>query len=206
MISKLRGRIEEIKDFSLILNVNGISYEVYIPTSILQTFRETQEIEIFTIHYYQLEKNKLTPFLIGFRNEVEREFFEQLISVSGVGAKVAIKALRYPIAQIAVAIDRADEKFLSSLPGLGKQKARLIIAKLQGKVGKYALVKEGEKVEISLPSDIKEEALEVLLKLEYKKKEAEEMIKQALERNPIVNSSEELLNEIYKAKIKDGRR
>ncbi|HDL09690.1 MAG TPA: hypothetical protein ENG39_00350 [Candidatus Omnitrophica bacterium] len=201
MISKLKGIIEQVLEYSVLLKVNHISYEIYIPVSILHSFKPEQEVELYTIHYYQQEGNKLTPFLIGFRNEIEREFFEHLTGVSGIGPKMAIKALKYPIAQIAIAIDRGDERFLSALPGIGKQRARQIIAKLQGKVGKYALVREGEKKISGVPSDIREEALEILLKLEYKKKEAEEMIEQALIRNPGITSSEELLNEIYKSRI-----
>lgn len=201
MISKLKGRIEQIREFSLILEVNHIAYEVFVPISILYTFKQNQNIELYTMHYYHQEGNKLTPFLIGFRNEIEREFFEHLIGVSGIGPKTAVKALKYPISQIAIAIDKGDERFLSALPGIGRQRARQIIAKLQGKVGKYALVREGEKKISTISSDIREEALEILLKLEYKKKEAEEMIEQALIHNPNITSCEELLNEIYKSRI-----
>jgi Holliday junction DNA helicase RuvA len=201
MISKLKGKIEQILEYSLILKANHIWYEIFIPISILNTFKQGDEVELYTIHYYHQDGNKLTPYLIGFRNEIEREFFEHLIGVSGIGPKMAVKALKYPVAQIAIAIDRGDERFLSTLPGIGRQRARQIIAKLQGRVGKYALVKEGEKKPPAIPSDIREEALEILLKLEYKKKEAEEMIEQALIRNPGISSSEELLNEIYKSRI-----
>jgi len=143
----------------------------------------------------------MVPVLVGFRNEIEREFFEQLMKVSGIGVKVAIKVLKYPVSQVAVAIDRGDDKFLSSLPGIGIQKARLIIARLQSKVARYALVQEGEKKTVKLPSGIEEEALEILLQLQYKRKEAEEMIQKALLRKPDAKEAEDILNEIYKVKI-----
>jgi Holliday junction DNA helicase RuvA len=204
MISKLKGKVEYIKDNGLIVNVNGLSYEVWVPLSILSTLPpEGQEVELITLHYYHMEGNKITPILVGFRNEIEREFFEQLTTVSGIGPKVAVKALKYPIPEIAVAIDRGDERFLSSLPGIGRQKARQIIAKLQGKVGKYALIRE-EAEFVERKPDVKEEALQILLKLQYKKKEALEMIEQAYKRRPKIQDVEELLNEIYRGRISEN--
>ena len=143
----------------------------------------------------------MIPVLVGFRNEIEREFFEQLMKVSGIGVKVAIKVLKYSVSRVAVAIDRGDEKFLSSLPGIGVQKARLVIARLQSKVAKYALVQEGDKKTAALPFGIEEEAFEILLRLQYKRKEAEDMIQKALIRKPDAKEAEDILNEIYKVKI-----
>ncbi|MDP8234301.1 MAG: Holliday junction branch migration protein RuvA [Candidatus Saelkia tenebricola] len=201
MISRLKGKIEEILENKIILNVNDISYEILVPDSVLQSLTKDDDALLITTHFYQTEANRMVPVLVGFRNEVEREFFEQLMKVSGIGVKVAIKVLKYPVSHVAIAIDRADEKFLSSLPGIGIQKARLIIAKLQGKVAKYALVQEGEKKNIVSFVGIEEEALEILLRLQYKKKEAEDMIQKALIRNPGAQEAEDILNEIYKVKI-----
>ncbi len=201
MISRLKGRIEEILKNSIILNAGNISYEVLVPDSVLQSFAKDEEVVLITTHFYQTEGNRMVPVLVGFRNEIEREFFEQLMKVSGIGVKVAIKVLKYPVSQVAVAIDRGDDKFLSSLPGIGLQKARLIIARLQSKVARYALVQEGEKKTVKLPSGIEEEALEILLQLQYKRKEAEEMIQKALLRKPDAKEAEDILNEIYKVKI-----
>jgi holliday junction DNA helicase RuvA len=203
MISRLKGIISEVRENSVVVLSGAFGYEVLIPDSVLQGLDRDQEIELVIYSYYQTEGNKMVPVLIGFRNYVEREFFENLIKISGIGAKVAIKALKYPVSQLAVAIDRGDEKFLSSLSGIGQQKARLIIARLQGKVGKYALVQEGVKKFFKVDNSIKDEALDVLLQLQYKKSEAEEMIERAFIRNPEPQSVEELLNEIYRVRVSD---
>lgn len=201
MIARLKGVIRDIKESSIIISSGDFGYEVLVPDSVLQGLDKGQEIDFVIYSYYQTEGNKMIPVLIGFRNYVEREFFENLIKISGIGAKVAIKALKYPVSQLAVAIDRGDEKFLSSLPGIGQQKARLIIARLQGKVGKYALVQEEVKKFLKVDSGIRDEALDVLLQLQYKKSEADEMIEKAFIRNPNPNNVEELLNEIYKIRV-----
>jgi Holliday junction DNA helicase RuvA len=139
------------------------------------------------------------PVLVGFLNEVERDFFLEFIKVSGIGPRAAVKALNKAIGEIAQAIDRGDTKYLKTLPGIGEQKAREIVAKLQGKMGKFTLMRD--RVAVQGPSTalrgIEEEALHILLQLQYKKPEAEEMIKKAFERQPRLSTSEELLNEIY---------
>jgi Holliday junction DNA helicase RuvA len=206
MISRIRGVVREFSEQHLLLEVNGISYEVLVPSSILRALPDRLgpggEVELVTFHYQQLEVGRGVPVLVGFLNEIEREFFVRFISVAGIGPRAALKALALPIAAIAQAIDEGDLSLLRSLPGIGEQRAKEIVAKLQGKVGKYALIptKEGllpEPAE-SGSSTVEEEAVAVLVQLEYKKSEAKEMVRAALSRNPKVKSSEELLNEVYR--------
>lgn len=204
MISGIEGKIIEKKENTIIVNVNGICYEVLVPAIILNSIVRNQgvngNISLTTFHYLQTAPSKSIPILVGFSNEVEKEFFTKFISVSGVGPKVAVKALNKPISRIADAIANGNEKLLSSLPGIGKRKAREMIAKLQGKVGKFGLIQDrdveaGEEI---VSEDIKQEAIEVLLQLQYKKREAKKMIKQVLENNPDISSTESLLNQVYK--------
>ena len=205
MISRVRGTVREIGDLQVLLEVNGIGYDVFIPSSILRILPErlepNGEIELVTFHYQQLEVGRGIPVLIGFFNEVEREFFVRFISVAGIGPRAALKALTLPIAVIAQAIDEGDLSLLRSLPGIGEQRAKEIVAKLQGKVGKYALIQAREPLPAPAQAEdsaIEDEAVAILVQLEYKKTEAKEMIRAALQRNPKVKSSEELLNEVYR--------
>ena len=205
MISRLRGTVRDIGELQVLLEVNGVSYDVFVPASLLRALPERLgpdgEIELVTFHYQQLEVGRGVPVLIGFFNEVEREFFSRFISVSGIGPRAALKALSQPIAVIAQAIDEGDLSLLRSLPGIGEQRAKEIVAKLQGKVGKYALM-QGKDARPAIPEDgrsaVEDEAVTVLVQLEYKKTEAKEMVRVALQRNPSVKSSEELLNEVYR--------
>ncbi len=207
MISRLRGIVREIGELQLLLDVNGVGYEVLVPSSILRVLPERMgsngELELVTFHYQQLEVGRGIPMLIGFLNEIEREFFIRFISVSGVGPRAALKALKLPIAAIAQAIDDGDLSLLRSLPGIGEQRAKEIVAKLQGKVGKYALIRTKEVTATVEPADaarnaLEDEAVAVLVQLEYKKAEAKQMVQAALERNPRMKTSEELLNEVYR--------
>ncbi len=206
MISRIRGIVREVSELQLLLEVNGISYEIFVPPSVLRALPERLgpdgDIELVTFHYQQLDVGRGIPVLIGFLNEIEREFFERFITVAGIGPKAALKALTQPIAVIAQAIDEGDLVLLKSLPGIGDQRAREIVAKLQGKVGKFGLIQtakaDGLPGTAQAPSAVEEEALAVLLRLEYKKPEAKQMIQTALERNPKAKTAEDLLNEIYR--------
>jgi len=101
------------------------------------------------------------------------EFFEALITVGSIGPKTAARAFSEPMARIAQAIDAGDYAFLVKLPGIGQQKARDIVAKLQGKVTKFLLIRDAERRSAEPIPDFGEEALAVLLQLQYKRSEAE---------------------------------
>ncbi len=202
MIARIKGHIVEKKENAVVVNVSGIFYEVFVPTSVLQRLDETQgadgTVTLITHHYMQVGPSSAVPVLVGFLNEVEKDFFLQFISVSGIGPKAAVKALNRSIAEIASAIDKGDGAFLKTLPGIGQQKAKDIIAKLQGKVGRFGLIRdEAVSREKEQPEAFEEEALAVLVQLQYKKPEAEAMVRKALERNPAICTAEALLNEIY---------
>lgn len=205
MIARISGKIIEKGTNNLIIDVGGICYEILVPAIVMQRLDQkdtnSQMVNLITYHYHQVESSRSTPVLIGFLNEVEKEFFEVFITVSGIGPRAALKALIQPISSIAKAIDEADINFLKSLPGIGQQKARDIIAKLQNKVGKFGLIQDNKLRERETKSkDIEEEALFVLVNLEYKKHEAVKMIKEALQNCPELQTTEELLNQVYKQK------
>ena len=207
MIVRISGKLVEKKEHSLVVNVNGMFYEIIVPSSVLHRIDETKDedgnIHLITYHYFQISPSKGTPLLIGFINEVERDFFQQFIKVSGIGPRAAVKALDKPICDITRAIDGGDINYLKTLPGIGMQRAKEIVAKLQGKVGKFGLIQDKRAVSQDKHSSPlwQEEALEVLLQLQYKKHEAENMIQKALGRSASMNTAEELLNEIYRQKV-----
>jgi len=208
MIGRISGKVIQCGVNCILLDTGGISYEVLLPQAVMQRLQQQlkpdRQISLVTYHYFQVEPSRSTPILVGFFNEVERDFFEVFITVSGIGPRAAMKALNQPISLIAKAIDEADIGFLTSLPGIGQQRAREIVAKLQNKVGKFALIQDGsQKKEKSKADDnIVDEAIAVLMQLEYKKQEAQNMIKKALERGGNIGSTEELLNQVYRQKKK----
>lgn len=203
MISRIAGKVIEKGVNYLVLDTGDLCYEVLIPQTVMQRMDENIDgngkLTLLTFHYHQVEQSKSIPVLIGFLNDIERDFFEIFITVSGIGPKAALRALNKPISQIAQAIDEADLSFLKSLPGIGEQRAKEIIAKLQNKVGRFGLIQDRRLKEASTKTkDIADEALAVLMQLEYKKPEASAMIKKALENSSEIETTEELLNVVYK--------
>lgn len=206
MISRISGKVVEKGLNYLVLDLGPLSYQVYIPACVAQgldsVLSSDGKISLLTYHYYQVEQAKSIPILIGFLSQVEKDFFEIFITVSGIGPRAALKALNKPISLIAKAIDEGDLVSLKSLPGIGEQRAKEIVAKLQNKVGKFGLIQDralGAKIEVK---NISQEALDVLLQLEYKRNEASEMIKKVFATNSDVSTTEELLNLVYKQKNK----
>jgi holliday junction DNA helicase RuvA len=212
MIVKLSGQLVEKKENSLVINLNGLFYEVLIPMAVLSRIADgvddKGQVELFIYHYIQLSPGNAFPVLVGFLNTIERDFFLSFIKVSGIGPRAAVKALNKPISEIARAIDQGDLNYLKTLPGIGLQRAKEIVAKLQGKVGMYALIKDQQQTAVTTLNetaaampDWHEEALGLLLQLQYNRQEAKEMIRKALDRNKTIGTTEELLNEIYKQRI-----
>lgn len=200
MIRKIRGILTMRAENKIYLDVGNFSYEVNIPKTVYYKLEEAlgKSIELIVYQYFQIDKNKSIPFIIGFVDEMEREFFEKFISVSGIGPRAALKAFDRPIALIAQKIEEGNVTFLSSLVGIGRQRAKQIVAHLQGKVGRFALMRE----EARTPQgpnvkQIVDDAKQILKRLQYSGREIEVMIKKALEKSSEVNTAEELLNLIY---------
>lgn len=210
MITKIEGILSECGENSVSLNCGGIHYEVFVPANVLKSLigrLPGETVELVTYHYAQTDPSRSVPVLIGFLNKIEREFFEKFITVSGIGPKAAVKALTVPIPQIADAIDAGDRIFLKTLPGVGEQRAREIIAKLQGKVARFGLIQDaGGKTKAAkfAAGDFKSEVIEVLLQLQYRREEAQKMIDRALSQNDGIRTAEELLNEVYRQKSGAG--
>lgn len=208
MIVKISGKLVEKKEHSVVLKLQGLYYEVMVPLTVLKRIDEVVDsagdVELITYHYHQVSQSSAIPCLIGFINVVECDFFQQFIKVSGIGPRAAVKAISKPISEITQAIDAGDTNALKNLPGIGLQRAKEIVAKLQGKVGKYGLLQDKVPQSLGTQSvpDWQQEALIVLLQLQYKKSEAQMMIEQALKQNSAIKTTEDLLNEIYKQKVK----
>ena len=202
MFSKIRGKVLDRTEDSVVLEAGGLAYDIMLPPCVAEKVAGAGDELALEIHsVLNMEGNSGKFSFYGFTNAIEREFFEALISVASIGPKSAARAFSMPMSRIARAIDQGDHTFLKTLPGIGQQKARDIVAKLQGKVTRFLLIQEAEpSAPASNIPDFADEALAVLLQLEYKKAEAEAMIRKTLEAAPKINDAETLLAEIYRQK------
>jgi Holliday junction DNA helicase RuvA len=185
LITKITGELLALGEESLTLKIGAFEYEVLIPEFTRRQLQRQlqQQISLHTIEY--LEGNpmqgRMTPRLIGFLNEAEREFFELFCSVDGVGVKKALRAMVRPVKEVATAIEEQDVKGLSALPGIGPATAERIIAKLRRKVPKFALmVVHEEQYEAEVGADVVSETFEVLRSLGHSESEARRLLDAAL--------------------------
>ena len=211
MIASLRGRLRRRLEDRVILESAGVGYEVVLPPVVRQGLAELvagdgeDAAELSLVIYYHATRDQPRPVLIGFARDIEREFYERLITVKDVGPLVAARALVAPIPAIADAIARKDERFLRRLPGIGPQKCRNIIAQLEGKVAKYALMPaETVPAAPSSPTDeggASEVVRDVLVRqLGLRPGEAELAVREALARDPGLDTPEALFEAIYRAR------
>jgi holliday junction DNA helicase RuvA len=212
MIASLTGRVRRKLEDRIVLECAGIGYEVYLPPIVLRQLERVRAGDgdeggvLSLVTHYHATRDQPRPVLIGFTAELDKEFFERLITVKDMGPMVAARALAAPVAEIAAAVARQDEKYLRSLPGIGPQKAKNIVAQLQGKVAKFALARDGEVAPAPAPAPagaaddaVKEMVWEVLVKqLGHRPTEASQLITDALKRRPDIVTAEELFDEIYR--------
>ncbi len=203
MFSRIRGILLERTAESALIETGGLAYEITMPPSVANKLPTVSGASVALEIYAQLQidGNSGRFAYFGFSNSIEREFFEALISVASIGPKSAARAFSAPMARIARAIDDGDYVYLRTLPGIGQQKARDIVAKLQGKVTRFLLIRDAPAMPGSTIPNFATEALTVLMQLEYKRAEAEEMIATTLEAAPQLSDAEALLAEIYRRRL-----
>ncbi|HJN64839.1 MAG: Holliday junction branch migration protein RuvA [Pirellulales bacterium] len=202
MITKIKGLLLSVGDDALTLAVEAYEYQIYIPDFARRQLQSKvgKEISLHTVHY--LEGNpmqgKLTPRMIGFLNDAEREFFELFCSVDGVGVKKALRAMVRPVRDVATAIEEQDTKSLSGLPGIGPATAERIVAKLRRKVPKFALMaSQGDPRVAEVELDVVGEGVAVLLSLGHSEKDARRLLDTALAKKKKYSDVESLLQAVY---------
>lgn len=168
MIAHLIGKVVEKFGNSLIIDVNGVGYEVMVPTSDFENVNLDEERKFFT--YHQVREN--AEELYGFSTLLAKKMFELLISVQGVGPKAGIAIMSLAEAEeVRNAIANADVAFIAKASGVGKKSAERVIVDLRDKVGapsKYGATE----VKFNKIQNEPDEALDALIALGFPLKEA----------------------------------
>jgi Holliday junction DNA helicase RuvA len=200
VIGYIEGKILKIEDERVLVLANQVGYEILLPAFVMQKIGANKigdEIALYV--YFQQTERQPKPVLIGFNLEAEKEFFQYFISVEDVGPLKAVKALSIPVREVARAIENRDVHRLTQLKGIGNRTAQKIIATLEGKMGKFALIRKEERKEIQVLEDFSEQVYEVLVKqLGHRISDAKRMISDALKRNRAITTPEELFEEVYR--------
>ena len=175
MITFLRGRVVEKQPTRVVVDVNGVGYEAFIP---LSSFDRLPGVgESGTVLIYEHIREDLHQ-LFGFISEPERQMFLLLMSTSGVGPKIALAALSgMSVRELKVAIVQGDVKRLSSISGIGKKLAERIVLELKDKIGDSEALEAVAGAAEATPEDLRtRDAILALVALGYKQEAARKMV------------------------------
>lgn len=204
MITRITGTLARLRETEAAIEAGPFEYQVYVPEIVRRQMQSHigQPVSLWTIEYLEgnLQKGgRMTPRLVGFLHEAEREFFDMICQVDGVGVKKALHAMVRPVRDIAAAIEEQDVKLLSTLPGVGPAVAERIIAKLRRKMAKFALLIGRElPADEAAARDVLHEGYEALVALGHSAGDARDKIEQAVAAHGRFKSVEDLLQAVYR--------
>lgn len=178
MIAFLKGRLVDKTPTDIIIDCNGIGYQVHISLHSYSLIKDQEAIQIYT--YLQIKEDAHT--LYGFIEKIERELFKLLISVSGIGGNTARNMLSYITPkELIQAIAAGDVKTIQAVKGIGLKTAQRVIIDLQEKVQKlYGL----EELSVAVNNTNAEEALSALEVLGFVRKATEKVVKKIVAQDP----------------------
>jgi len=183
MIAHLRGRLLSKTPSRVIIEAGGVGYDVSIPVS---TFYELGEVESeVSLHIYTYVREEAFS-LYGFRTAREKSLFEKLLSVAGVGPKLAVTLLSgLEIEDLVTAIRKGEITRLISIPGVGRKTAERLIVELREKLATFA-VEEAERPAAPAvqPGSVGDDVLSALVNLGYARAAAESALREARAASP----------------------
>lgn len=193
MIGYLKGTLVEKQPPALLIDVNGVGYEVEAPMSTFYVLPATGET--LTLHTH-LHVREDAQQLFGFASKTERSLFRDLIRISGVGAKLALSVLSGISAEDFVAtVQAGDTATLTKLPGIGKKTAERLVMEMRDRYGEAAILPGQTLGGAIVSDDPAQEAFSALTALGYKPAEATKLIKSVGDESL---SSEELIRHALK--------
>ncbi|MFB1051646.1 Holliday junction branch migration protein RuvA [Paraliobacillus sp. JSM ZJ581] len=178
MIAYIYGKLEIINETSIILEANGVGYELVCANPLHFQSKLGEKLRVYTFHHVRED----AQILYGFADPEEKQLFSRVLQVSGIGPKGALSIVgTASVNDLVVAIETEDEKFLTRFPGVGKKTARQMILDLKGKLAVEFNVTTQEKQTETTTMGMEtiqalEEALEALRSLGYADKELKKII------------------------------
>ncbi|HLR64568.1 MAG TPA: Holliday junction branch migration protein RuvA [Pseudogracilibacillus sp.] len=182
MIAYVKGKVAFVQEGSVIIDVQGIGYEIFCPDPFKFQTKLNEDVFVYTYQHVRED----VQALYGFLTEDEKFLFTKLISVSGIGPKSAVNILgTVHVPEFIKAVEAEDEKFLTQFPGVGKKTARQIILDLKGKLTSYLSIDDQGDSEdpSSIDQSMLSEAEEALKALGYSDQEIRSITPQLMKEN-----------------------
>ena len=202
MIKRVSGVLERVEPTGVELAMGHAVHEVLVPELVRRGLQAKlgQTVTLHTLEFLEGNptRGNMVPRLVGFLTEVEREFFELICEVVGVGVRKALRAIVRPVGEIATAIEEQDAAMLSTLPGIGAATAERMIAKLRRRMPKFALLVAREAPDQAGPADVLAETFDVLRSLGHSDTEARRLVDGLREVKKKYKDVQEALEAIYR--------
>jgi Holliday junction DNA helicase RuvA len=192
MIARLKGQLIEKSPVSLVVDVQGVGYEVFIPLTVYYDLPECGAAVSLYIHTRMREESLK---LFGFIKETDKQMFELLTRISKVGPKIALAFLSGMTTQeLTQAVFNDDISTLSAIPGVGRKTAERLALELKDKLSELNLQPEAATANTVPGNGLKDDAVSALVNLGYKKAAAEQALKKVW-RDEAKPSLEELIRD-----------
>jgi len=209
MITRMTGILNRVLDEEVRMQVGAFEFQVLVPEVARRQLQSLtgQEVTLHIQEYLEGNQmsNRLVPRRIGFLTASDEDFFDLFCTVDGVGVRKALKALGRPIKEIAGAIQRQDAKWLTTLPGVGKQSADKIIAQLKAKVARFTVLNEpgdAENPQSAVEGQIVEDAYEALMGLGLSPLDARTLLDRVLASGEPITNAMDVVNLAFKQQKK----
>ncbi len=206
MIVALRGTLARWDEDRSVLwiETGGVTYELAMPPFAAEwvaAHRMGDEVQVYT--YQHATDRQPVPMIFGFPRLAEREFFRKFIEVPDIGPSRAIRALTRPVSEIARWIESEDTRALRTLPGVGDRTAATIVASLHGKLVQEALLRDRDGTgDETTPPDVRSDAIAALIALQYGRREAEQLVTEAMRERASLITVEDVLRYVLEGQAR----
>lgn len=205
MIAKITGILAEVSEQAVLIERDGLGYEVLIPAYAVGELsaHRGSEVVLYTLEFLEgnASNGNLVPRLVGFLHTEDRAFFGRFIEVKGIGPRKALRALSEPVTRIAGWIGDREIDLLCTLPGIGKRGAEMIVAQLKGKIDDFAI---GGAAAGGVAADkwtqAQRDALEIMLTWGDGRNEALRWLERAAQLHPDIKAADQWVRACYKIK------
>ena len=202
MITRISGTLERVEPTAVEIAVGPVVHEVLVTDLVRRSLQQRigQPVVPHSLEYLEGNptRGNLVPRLVGFLSEAEREFFDLICEVDGVGVRKALRAIVRPVGEIARAIEEQDAKSLAGLPGIGAATAERMIAKLRRRMPKFALLVARDTPGEPGQADVITETFDVLRSLGHTDADARRLVDALRQETKKPKSVQDALEVIYR--------
>ena len=203
MISQIRGKLIEVEDDKVVVDVGGVGYEIEVASSVLDTLPVDKDKEISLVCHFVVRED--AQLLYGFSSKEERSLFRAYIRINGVGPRLGLALLSsLSMNDLSHIVDQNDVGLLQKVPGVGKKTAERLLVELKNQLGDLLKLQSSQghaEDKVAGPVSLAREAGEALIALGYKQQESSEAVTRAL--TEVSDHTNLTLNELVRLALRN---